>query len=91
MNIQNIRNGVIGGLVGGMVFGMMMAMIGMLPMVGKLVGAPNVLAGWVVHLGISAAIGASFAVILGRSVAGIVGGLVRAGRCTGAFGGCSVL
>ncbi len=77
MNTQNIRNGVIGGLVGGMVFGMMMAMMGMLPMVGKLVGVPNALAGWVVHLGISAAIGASFAVIFGRSVISIGGGLVR--------------
>ena len=57
--------GVAGGLAGGLVFGMMMAMMGMLPMIGKMVGSPTVAAGWLVHLAISATIGASFAVLLG--------------------------
>jgi hypothetical protein len=57
--------GVSGGLAGGLVFGMMMAMMGMLPMIGRMVGSPTAAAGWLVHLAISASIGASFAVALG--------------------------
>ena len=68
--------GGVGGLLGGAVFGMMMAKMGMLPMIGKMVGMPTVAAGWIVHLGISAAIGTSFGVLLGWLVTGRISGLV---------------
>jgi hypothetical protein len=72
MNAHNLRNGIVGGLAGGVIFGLMMWMMGMLPMIGKMVGLPSVLAGWIVHLGISAFIGASYAVLLDRLVTGYV-------------------
>ena len=68
MNRENLKNGILGGLVGGVVFGMMMAMMGMLPMIGKMVGQPNAVAGFAVHLFISAGIGAAFALFLGPFV-----------------------
>jgi hypothetical protein len=80
MNTNNIKHGIIGGLSGGLIFGMMMWMMGMLPMIGKMVGLPNVFGGWIVHLAISATIGASFAVLLDRFVksypSGAVTGLI---------------
>ena len=42
-----------------------MGMMGVLPMIGKMIGQPTVLAGWAVHLFISAAIGGSFGLLLG--------------------------
>jgi len=74
MNTNTIKHGIIGGLAGGVIFGMMMWMMGMLPMIGKMVGLPNIFAGWIVHLGISASIGASFAVLLDRFVKGLASG-----------------
>jgi len=46
----------------------MMAMMGMLPMIGKMAGAPSAALGFVVHLLISAFIGASFSLLFGRRV-----------------------
>jgi len=63
--ISRIAHGIIGGLLGGVAFGMMMGMMGVLPMIGKMIGQPTVLAGWAVHLFISAAIGGSFGLLLG--------------------------
>ena len=68
MKARGIWSGVIGGLAGGVAFGMMMAMMGMLPMIGKMVGRPSAFAGFVVHMMISAGIGASFAVPFGRII-----------------------
>ena len=65
MNATRIKHGIIAGLAGGVVFGLMMARMGTLPMIGKMVGAPNAGAGWAVHLMISAAIGGSFAFLFG--------------------------
>ena len=70
--------GAVSGLAGGLVFGMMMAKMGMLPMIGKMAGLPTVAAGWVVHLGISAIIGAAFGVLLGWLVTGRMSSLVVA-------------
>src|ERR687885_342508 len=53
-----IAAGVIGGLVGGLAFGGMM--------VAMLVGSKAVAVGWLVHLAISAFVGASFAMLFGR-------------------------
>ena len=79
MNTTQIKNGVVSGLAGGMVFGMMMAMMGMLPMIGKMAGFPNAWAGFVVHMGISASIGGSFALLAGgrakTRIAGFPSGL----------------
>jgi hypothetical protein len=58
--------GVVGGLLGGVVFGILMQTTGMIPMVAMLVGSRSVAVGWLVHLAISAFIGASFAVLFGR-------------------------
>ena len=55
-----IRIGALSGLAGGIVFGAMMSMMGMLPMVGQLIGRPNAVIGLVVHLAISAFIGAVY-------------------------------
>ena len=63
MNVRNIKLGAYGGLAGGVVFGAMMAMTGMLPMIGKMVGHPSAVTGFLVHLAISAQIGASFVIL----------------------------
>ena len=67
---KKILAGAVGGIVGGLVFGLMMAKMGTLPMIGRMIGSPTIAAGWLVHLAISASIGASFAVLLGWLVAG---------------------
>jgi uncharacterized membrane protein YagU involved in acid resistance len=79
-----IGQGIIAGLVGGLVFGIMMAMMGMLPMVGMLVGQESAVVGFVVHMGISAFIGAVYALVISRfantttvaAVGGVVNGIV---------------
>lgn len=57
--------GVIGGIAGGIMFGLLMQMMGMIEMVAKLVGSGSPAVGWIVHLAISAFIGASFALLFG--------------------------
>jgi len=60
--LSGIKAGAIAGLAGGVVFGMMMGMMGMLPMVGMLVRQDNALVGFIVHMLISAFIGAIYGV-----------------------------
>lgn len=87
MNVtgKGILHGIYGGLAGGAVFGAMMAMMGMLPMIGKIMGHPSAGAGFLIHMGISAMIGAGFAATLGRT-AGACG--IRSGLQRGlAYGG----
>jgi hypothetical protein len=57
--------GIVGGLAGGLVFGIMMQMMGMIPMIAMLVGSESVVVGWIVHLGIAAFIGVTFALLVG--------------------------
>lgn len=57
--------GAIGGIAGGVAFGLLMQTMGMIEMVAQLVGSDAVVVGWLLHLAISAFIGASFAVLLG--------------------------
>ena len=64
MNLTSIKYGVYGGLVGGVVFGVMMGMMGMLPMIGSMAGIPTAWAGFLMHMMISAMIGATFAVLV---------------------------
>ncbi len=68
MNRKRIQTGIVGGLAGGIVFGMLMAMMGILPMIGQMVGRPSAVVGFLVHMAISAAIGASFAVLFGGRI-----------------------
>jgi hypothetical protein len=63
---SRLAPGVAGGLAGGIVFGMMMQLMGMIPMVAELVGSGSAAVGWLVHLAISAAIGAGFSLALSR-------------------------
>ena len=62
---SGVKRGVLGGLAGGMVFGMLMGTMGMLPMIGGIVGLDSGAAGFVVHMMMSAAIGAGFGVFKG--------------------------
>ena len=75
MNTRNIKLGAYGGLAGGVVFGAMMGMMGMLPMIGKMVGHPSAVTGFLAHLVISALIGASFVIFFHRFVHGASSGL----------------
>jgi hypothetical protein len=59
--------GVVGGLVGGVAFGVLMQVMGMISMVAMLVGSDSAGIGWLVHLVISAGIGASFGLLLGAA------------------------
>ena len=74
MELNNLKLGVYGGLAGGLIFGAMM---------GMMVGFPSAVAGFAVHLMISALIGISFAGIFGRLVRGSVGGLAARGESRG--------
>jgi hypothetical protein len=58
--------GIAGGLVGGVMFGILMQMMGMIPMVAMLVGSKTLAVGWLVHLAISAFIGATYALLFAR-------------------------
>lgn len=53
--------GIVGGIIGGLVFGALMAVAGALPLVASLVGSTDPVVGFLVHMGISAFIGATFA------------------------------
>ena len=57
--------GAVGGLAGGVLFGAMMGVMGMLPMVAMLVGSENAGIGFLVHMVISAIIGAGFGLVFG--------------------------
>ncbi len=77
-----VKAGALAGLAGGVVFGMLMGMMGMLPMVGMLVGQDNALVGFIVHMAISAFIGAVYGVAAARLlpagwVAAVIGGMVN--------------
>ena len=63
---SSIIAGAIAGLVGGAAFGMMLALMGMLPMVAMLVGSESAAIGFIVHMAISAFIGAVYGVVASR-------------------------
>lgn len=77
---SHIRAGVLGGLIAGVVFGAMMGMMGMLPMIAKLLGGSSAIFGFILHLGFSAIIGTIFSVFLGHAAVdksrGVMLGLV---------------
>ena len=63
---SGVKAGLVAGLGGGVVFGMLMALMGMLPMVAGLVKSDSPVVGFVVHMGISAFIGAVYGPFAGR-------------------------
>ena len=63
---RTIQAGIVSGLVGGSVFGGLMAAGGMLPMVAGLAGSTSVVIGFVLHMLISAFIGATYSLIAVR-------------------------
>lgn len=79
-HIDRIVLGTVAGLVGGVVFGMLMQMMGMIEMIAMLVGSTSAGVAWIVHLLISAAIGAGFGLVFGSRATtlplGVVTGLV---------------
>lgn len=75
LSIRNLIHGAIGGVAGGVVFGGMLGMMGMLPMIGKMVGHPSAVTGFLAHLVISALIGASFAFLFQAWVNNFASGL----------------
>jgi uncharacterized membrane protein YagU involved in acid resistance len=62
---RRIVAGVIGGVAGGLAFGALMGMMGMLPMVAGLVGSNSAVVGFIVHMVLSALIGAGFGLAFG--------------------------
>ena len=75
VSLRSVPLGIAGGLAGGVVFGLMMQMMGMIGMVGMLVGSESLVVAWLVHLLISAAIGAGFGLLLAPRVSGLGTGL----------------
>lgn len=65
VSMGRLTNGILGGLVGGVMFGILMQMMSMIGMVAMLVESKSTAVGWLVHLAISAFIGATFAVLFG--------------------------
>ncbi|MEZ0067260.1 hypothetical protein ABIA32_003273 [Streptacidiphilus sp. MAP12-20] len=57
--------GAAAGLAGGIVFGVKMQAMGMISMVGMLVHSNSTAVAWTVHLAVSAALGAGFALLAG--------------------------
>ena len=79
--LRALQVGALAGVGGGIVFGLLMAVMGMLPMVGMLIGQPNAIAGFAVHLAISAVIGAIYGWFIARypttTATALVGGIVN--------------
>lgn len=75
VSFRSVPVGIVGGVAGGIVFGLMMQVMGMLGMVGMLVGTDSLAVAWVVHLLISAGIGAGFGLVLAPRVRGLGTGL----------------
>ncbi|MCA9933034.1 MAG: hypothetical protein H6662_02545 [Ardenticatenaceae bacterium] len=81
---SSLKAGIAAGLIGGLVFGMMMGMMGALPMVGMLIHVDSAIVGFIVHMGISATIGAIYGIVAARlpqktgvtALAGIVNGII---------------
>jgi hypothetical protein len=79
---QGLVGGILGGLAGGLVFGMMMQLMDFMPMIAMLVDSDSVAVAWVVHLAISAFIGAIFGLAVSMRPLGL-GALAGAGVAYG--------
>lgn len=65
-DIHHIKSGALAGIIAGVVFGAMMGMMGMLPMIAKLLGGSSAIFGFALHLVFSAIIGGFFGLVLGH-------------------------
>lgn len=65
-DIHHVKSGTKAGVIAGVAFGALMGMMGMLPMVAKLLGGSSVLFGFVLNLVFSAIIGGLFGLFLGH-------------------------
>jgi uncharacterized membrane protein YagU involved in acid resistance len=74
--VSGVKAGIVAGLGGGLVFGMMMALMGMLPMVAMLVKSESPIVGFLVHMGISAFIGAVYGLFAGRLPTGWIAAVI---------------
>jgi uncharacterized membrane protein YagU involved in acid resistance len=74
--MSGVKAGIVAGLGGGLVFGMMMALLGMLPMVAMLVKSDSPIVGFLVHMSISAFIGAVYGLFANRLPAGWIAAAV---------------
>ncbi len=61
---RSLRHGAIAGLGGGLVFGVVMAVIGLLPTLGQLIQQNNAISGFLLHMLVSAVVGAGFGLIM---------------------------
>lgn len=62
---SRLSAGIVGGIAAGLVFGAWLHGFGMMASIGGLVGDENAQTGWIVHLVLSAAIGAGYALVFG--------------------------
>lgn len=76
---RHVIAGAIASLGGGLLFGIMMGMMNMLPMVGMLIGQENSTIGFIVHMGISAILGAMFGVTAKGFVSSTVSTIIAGG------------
>lgn len=76
---RHVIAGANAGLGGGLLFGIMMGMMNMLPMVGMLIGQENSTIGFIVHMGISAILGAIFGVTAKGFVSSTVSTIIAGG------------
>lgn len=67
-NNKKYINATIGGISGGIIFGMMMHMMGMMPMIAKMIGSESIAVGWLIHIMISITIGLFFSWWFGSAV-----------------------
>ena len=84
-----IRKGIIAGLAGGLAFGSIMAFVGMLPMVGMLIRQENAVVGFLVHMVISAIVGAGFGGVMALYTEQRPMVTIAIGLAYGLFCGCS--
>ena len=62
--ISRSVSGALAGIAGGIVYGMLLVMMGMLPVIATLVDSESAVVGGLVHLAISASVGALFGVVV---------------------------
>lgn len=67
----SVVGGALGGVAGGMVFGMLMQMMNVMPMIAQLVGSTSIAVAWVVHVSISAVLGAVFGLLVAQRHLGL--------------------
>ena len=74
MGYKSIRDGALGGIAGGAAFGILLGLNGTFPLIGRLVGSPDVSGGLFVHMAISVFVGGVFGWLLrGRVHSGFAG------------------